>query len=58
MESAGCELLPSWAKGALLLVPLTHEQLSEADDFLPFKNPHNNLLLMPNVKAGDQVGLT
>jgi hypothetical protein len=30
VESAGCEVWPSWANGALLLVPVTEEQVAEA----------------------------
>merc|ERR1719469_577939 len=39
VESAGCEVLPSWANGVLLLVPLTPEQIGEADDWSP--QPHH-----------------
>lgn len=30
VEEAGCEVLPEWAQGAVLLAPLTHEQAIEA----------------------------
>ena len=30
VTKAGCEVLPDWAAGAVLLVPLTQEQVAEA----------------------------
>jgi len=48
VESAGCQVLPEWANGALLLVPLTPEQLAEADDFRP--RPHHIVLLDQDVE--------
>lgn len=48
VESAGCQVLPEWANGALLLVPLTPEQLAEADDFCP--RPHHIVVLDQDVE--------
>ena len=31
VEEAGCELLPDWADGAVVLAPLTENQALEAD---------------------------
>ena len=31
VEGAGCEVMPEWACGAILLVPMTAEQVAEAD---------------------------
>ena len=31
IEDAGCEILPDWGKGAVLLAPLTEEQVLEAE---------------------------
>lgn len=42
MESAGCIVQPAWANGALLLVPITEQQIIEADINL---QPHNILML-------------
>jgi len=47
MESAGCELHPSWANGALLLVPVMEEQVMEAGIQL---KPHNILMLSSDVE--------
>lgn len=48
VESAGCHMRPGWANGALLLVPLTPEQLAEADDFRP--RPHHLVLLDQDIE--------
>jgi len=42
VESAGCSVQPAWANGALLLVPVTEQQIVEADINL---QPHNILML-------------
>lgn len=36
VEDAGCSLEPSWGDGAQLFIPLTHEQLAEAELELSF----------------------
>ena len=35
IAAAGCEALPAWGNGALLLVPLTRDIAAEADDWSP-----------------------
>ena len=30
VEGAGCQVMPEWACGAILLVPMTAEQVAEA----------------------------
>jgi len=47
VESAGCEVRPPWANGALLLVPVTEEQIDEADIQL---KPHNIVMLNSDVE--------
>eukprot|EP00404_Azadinium_spinosum_P025085 CAMPEP_0180589932 /NCGR_PEP_ID=MMETSP1037_2-20121125/18409_1 /TAXON_ID=632150 /ORGANISM="Azadinium spinosum, Strain 3D9" /LENGTH=598 /DNA_ID=CAMNT_0022608135 /DNA_START=38 /DNA_END=1834 /DNA_ORIENTATION=+ len=47
MESANCEMHPSWANGALLLIPVTEEQIIEAGIQL---KPHNILMLASDVQ--------
>jgi len=42
VESAGCSMQPAWANGALLLVPVTEQQIMEADIYL---QAHNILML-------------
>ena len=42
VESAGCQVTPAWAHGALLLVPVTEQQIMEADINL---QAHNILML-------------
>merc|ERR1740129_1597297 len=42
VESAGCSVQPAWANGALLLVPVTEQQIIEADIQL---KPHSILML-------------
>jgi hypothetical protein len=44
---AGCEVRPAWASGALLLVPVTEEQIREAGIHL---KAHNILMLTSDVK--------
>ena len=31
VEDAGCDILPDWANGAIILAPLTEQQAEEAD---------------------------
>ena len=38
VKSAGCEVQPSWARGALLLVPVTEKQIMQADISLQAHN--------------------
>jgi len=52
VESAGCEVRPAWANGALLFVPVTEEQIAEAD--LQLKS-HNILMLTSDVQPVEQV---
>lgn len=47
VEAAGCDCSPSWAKGAILLVPATEEQICEAGINL---QPHNVLILQSDVE--------
>jgi len=42
VEGPGCSVRPDWAKGAMLLVPVTEQQIVEADIEL---KPHNVLML-------------
>lgn len=46
VDEAGCEVSPTWAKGALLLVPITECQAIEADIVL---KPHNIVILSEHV---------
>merc|ERR1719382_309426 len=46
VEAAGCECSPSWANGAILLVPATEEWICEAGIKL---QPHNVLILQSDV---------
>eukprot|EP00929_Paragymnodinium_shiwhaense_P048900 TRINITY_DN24684_c0_g1_i3.p1 TRINITY_DN24684_c0_g1~~TRINITY_DN24684_c0_g1_i3.p1 ORF type:complete len:621 (-),score=104.49 TRINITY_DN24684_c0_g1_i3:489-2351(-) len=45
--SAGCELRPAWANGALLLVPVTHDDLLEAG----MKLATHNILMLASDQA-------
>jgi len=46
VRSAGCDVCPEWANGAILLVPLTHSQVLEAEIDL---QSHNIVLLSVDV---------
>lgn len=51
VESAGCEVRPAWANGALLFIPVTEDQTAEAD--LQLKS-HNILMLTSDVQHVQQ----
>lgn len=48
VESAGCDVRPAWANGALLLVPATEDQINEAGIQL---KAHNILMLTSDVQV-------
>merc|ERR1719336_3037491 len=51
VTTAGCEVHPAWANGALLLVPVTEEQITEAGIQL---RAHNIMMLNSDVQLVEQ----
>jgi len=51
VEGSGCSVRPDWAKGAILLVPVTEQQTVEADIEL---KPHNILMLHSDLQLVEE----
>jgi hypothetical protein len=51
VRSADCDVCPDWANGAIMLVPLTQDQVVEADIVL---QPHNIVCLSDHVTLVEQ----